>query len=117
VEEILVYFRQAMANPASVPPWSEWWAANEELVGRSVSLVDYVRLKHRKLRGAQQILQRAGELPPDYAPPHPRVSGSCGSCGERVAIGSDLIGPITCTNCGLTYPDKPQPAAPSQTSS
>lgn len=94
MEECLVYFRQAIANPASVPPWSEWWAANIEVVERVFPLVDYVRLKHRRLLGARQILQYMGELPPDYQPPGPLVTGSCGLCGERVS-NSD-----TCPTCG-----------------
>lgn len=104
-EECLVYFRQAIAAPLSVPPWSQWWAANEELVGQSFSLVDYVRLKHRKLRGAQQILQKVGELPADYAPPSPRVSGACGHCGERVTAVAEP-GALTCGSCGAVFPDE-----------
>jgi hypothetical protein len=94
MEECLIYFRQAIANPASVPPWSEWWAANGELVEREFPLFDFVRLKHRRLLGAQQILQRLGELPKDYSPPSPRATGSCGICGERVATAD-----MTCPTC------------------
>jgi len=85
VEECLVYFRRAIHEPASVAPWSEWWAANVGLVERSFPLVDYVRLKHRRLLGARQILQYLGELPADYAPPGHGVTGSCPECGERVS--------------------------------
>lgn len=112
MEECLSHFRQAIANPLSVPPWSEWWAAHEELVRQVFPHVEYVRLKHRKLRGAQQILQRAGELPEDYFPPSPLLAGSCGDCGERTTNHS--AGPgggyITCPNCGLVsqYDCRPQ---------
>ena len=68
MDECLAYFRQAIHNPASVPPWSEWWSANEPLVETAFSFVDYVRLKHRGLLGVRQILQRLGELPADLAP-------------------------------------------------
>jgi hypothetical protein len=83
LEDCLIYFRQAVHEPQSVPPWSAWWAENEPVVGRVFSIVDYVRLKHRRLRGARQILQKAGELPPDFRPPDARLTGSCGECGER----------------------------------
>lgn len=107
MEECLAYFRKAIADPASVPPWSEWWAANVATVERAFPLVDWVRLKHRKLLGARQILQYMGELPADYQPPSPRVTGSCGHCGERVAVGPADAGPITCPACSTTYADEP----------
>ena len=107
MEECLAYFRKAIADPASVPPWSEWWKTNAELVERTFPLVDWVRLKHRKLLGARQILQYMGELPADYQPPGPRVTGSCGQCGERVAVNPDAAGPVTCTTCGAAYSDEP----------
>ena len=69
MEECLAYFRLAVADPARVPPWSEWWAANSGLVERVFPLLDYVRLKHRGLLGARQILQLRGELPEDDRPP------------------------------------------------
>ena len=62
------YFRQAIANPQSVPPWSEWWAANAELVERVFPMIEFVRLKHRGLLGAQQHLQIIDKLP-DASPP------------------------------------------------
>jgi hypothetical protein len=102
MDECLVYFRKAVTDPATVPPWSEWWAANAELVAQVFSLVDYVRLKHRRLRGARQILQIAGELPEDFCPPSALESGSCAECGERT---TRYPGPgggiITCPNCGV----------------
>ncbi len=94
MDECLDYFRKAIADPRSVAPWSEWWAANVELVERTFPLVDYVRLRHRKLLGAQQILQYRGELPADYEPPSACETGSCGRCGERVPAGS-----TTCPTC------------------
>jgi DNA-directed RNA polymerase subunit RPC12/RpoP len=104
-EACLIYFRSAVAEPLSVPPWSEWWAENEELVGESFSLVDYVRLKHRRLRGAVQILQIAGELPPDYAPQSPLVSGGCCRCGERFINQpeAETAGEVRCNACGIKY--------------
>lgn len=68
MEACLKYFRLAVADPSSAPPWSEWWAANVGLVERVFPLMDYVRLKHRGLLGAKQILQNLGELPPDVPP-------------------------------------------------
>ena len=62
------YFRQAIANPQSVPPWSEWWAANAELVERVFPMIEFVRLKHRGLLGAQQHLQIIDKSP-DGSPP------------------------------------------------
>ena len=55
------------ADPSSAPPWPEGWAANQTLVENTFSLVDYVRLKHRGLVGAQQILDKL-----DAAPVTPR---------------------------------------------
>ena len=60
MQECLAYFRLALADPSSAPSWSEWWAANRTLVENTFSLVDYVRLKHRGLVGAQQILDKLG---------------------------------------------------------
>lgn len=61
VGECLAYFRAALADPDTVPTWPVWWAANADLVERTFSMVDYVRLKHRGLLGAKQILQKLGE--------------------------------------------------------
>jgi len=104
IEVCLVYFRQAIATPLSVPPWSEWWRENESLVERFFPLMEYVRLKHRKLLGARQILQRGGELPKDYAPPSPRLTGACGHCGERVTNHVDRTDQsVTCPHCGTVF--------------
>jgi len=101
VEECLIYFRQAVTNPSSVPPWSEWWAQNVAKVEQVFSLLDYVRLKHRRLLGARQILQNSGELPEDYRPPSALVTGSCSQCGERTTRnGGSEGGTITCPICG-----------------
>jgi hypothetical protein len=101
VEECLAYFRQAIAHPSSVPPWSEWWAVNAEKVEATFLLFDFVRLKHRRLLGARQILQRLGELPKDYRPPSPLLSGSCAQCGERIVVESAIEGTVTCPYCGI----------------
>lgn len=97
MEECLVYFRQAIAEPLSVPPWSEWWAINGELVERVFPLMDYVRLKHRRLLGARQILQKRGELSADYVPRSARLTGSCATCGERTTD-SSAGGALRCPN-------------------
>lgn len=83
MEECLTYFRQAVHDPLSVPPWSEWWAEKAGLVEGVFSLVDFVRLRHRRLLGARQILQRRGELPEGFEPPSFTETGSCEACGER----------------------------------
>lgn len=102
MEECLAYFRKAVADPATVPPWSVWWAANAEVAERVFPLLDYARLKHRRLLGARQILQHRGELPEDYEPPNPRLTGSCGGCGERVTKQEGPGGgSVTCPNCGV----------------
>jgi len=103
VEECLAYFRKAIADPRSVPPWSAWWAANVGLVERTFPLIDYVRLKHRRLLGARQILQYNGELPKDYAPPGPLDTGSCADCGERTTPLPDGTG-VACPQCGAVTP-------------
>lgn len=102
MEECLAYFRLAVKDPASAMPWSDWWKANVELVERTFPLVDYVRLKHRRLRGAREILQYAGELPNDYAPPSPLVTGVCTECGERTTNHpGEGGGHINCPKCGV----------------
>ena len=73
IEECLVYFRQAIASPESVPPWSEWWQENEPLVERVFPLMEYVRLKHRTPRRAADppAVRRAAEgLHPTQPAPH-----------------------------------------------
>jgi hypothetical protein len=103
VEECLAYFRQAVTTPLSVPPWSEWWAVNSDLVERVFGRLDYVLLKHRRLRGAREILQNIGELPETFRPPSPLISECCNECGERVIIKSAGSGggSIDCPVCGL----------------
>ena len=91
VEECLAYFRRAIADPLSVPPWSEWWAANVGKAEAVFPLVDYVRLKHRKLLGAQQILQFAGELPANSSR---RARGFLARAGSA-ANGRRIIPPRT----------------------
>jgi hypothetical protein len=61
MDECLAYFRRAIREPEQVPLWAQWWREHEELVAKSFSMVDYVRLKHRGLVGAKQILERLGE--------------------------------------------------------
>lgn len=110
MDECLAYFRRAVAEPLSVPPWSGWWAANAEVVERVFPLLDFVRLKHRRLLGARQILQHRGELPEDYQPPSPLVTGSCGECGERTArVPGPGGGIVDCPVCGVVaqYDDPP----------
>lgn len=97
MEPILAYFRQAVREPLSVPPWSEWWAANAELAEAVLPLFDFVRVKHRRLLGARQMLQIAGELPRDWVPPPALETGSCPQCGERVEC-SDAA--TRCPGCG-----------------
>jgi hypothetical protein len=113
MEECLRYFRQAISKPLSVPPWSEWWAENEALVQRVFPLMEYVRLKHRRLRGAREILQRTGELPADYVPQSPLITQSCGDCGERtmIAPSGPGSGSVNCSICGPlgTYDCDPPP--------
>lgn len=62
MEECLAYFRKAIAGDPDAPHWPEWWAANWEKAEQVFSLVDFVRLKHRGLLGAEQILRKRGEL-------------------------------------------------------
>ena len=105
MDESLQYFRHAIADPQSVPPWSEWWAANAERVQNEFPLVDWVRLKHRKLRGAREILMHRGELPPDFRPPGPFETNSCSECGERLTdLPTDHKGEtIQCPHCRVKY--------------
>ena len=99
MEACLAYFRRALADPLSVPPWSEWWAANEELVQRVFPLIEYVRLKHRKLTGARQLLANRGE---EFEFGNPLLVPSCPGCGERTTRnGGDLGGTVTCPFCGV----------------
>lgn len=65
MDECLAYFRAAISDPRSVPPWAEWWATHAELVEQVFPLQDFVRLKHRQLIGARQILENRGELTED----------------------------------------------------
>lgn len=67
MEPCLVYFRAALTDPESVPSWADWWAVNEELVMNTFPMFDYVRLKHRHLLGAKQVLQNRGEWPKEQA--------------------------------------------------
>jgi hypothetical protein len=115
VEECLAYFRLAIADPHRVPPWSEWWAANVGLVERTFPRQEFVRLKHRRLRGARQLLQNAGELPEEFCVPSSLVTGSCGECGERTVNhnGGPGGGYITCPTCGLVCMYDSRPASAS----
>ena len=102
MQEYLPYFRQVVTDPTNAEPWSRWWLVNEESVQRTLPLMEYVRLKHRRVRGAREILQRAGELPPDFRPPDPLLTGICVNCGECVARSIATSGEATaqCPRCG-----------------
>ncbi len=80
------------------------------MVELAFPLLDYVRLEHRRLLGARQILQHRDERPEDYQPSSPLVTGSCGECGERTArIPGPGGGIIDCPVCGVVaqYDDPP----------
>ena len=100
MEECLAYFRKAIADPSSVPPWSEWWTVNAEKVEETFPLFDFVRLKHRGLLGARQILERSGELPKDNPPPTLLLTGSCPNCGERIVTDPTSGAINKCPKCG-----------------
>jgi hypothetical protein len=106
-EACLAYFRRAVSDPRCAVPWSTWWAENEPVVEQVFSLVDYVRLKYRKLRGAREILIRARELPPDFVPPSALATGYCSECGERVAERTNRSGggEVPCPTCGVVLVD------------
>ena len=63
MEDCLNYFRKAVAEPDSVPPWADWWAIHADWVEQTFPMIDFVRLKHRGLLGAEQILHKLGEQP------------------------------------------------------
>jgi hypothetical protein len=84
MDECLAYFRQAIEHPGSVPPWAVWWAAHEELVRRTFDRTDYLRLKYRKLAGAEIILARTGWTPPPEEQRDPLRTAFCPVCGERL---------------------------------
>ena len=58
LDDCLAYFRAATTAPETVPLWAEWWAANESVVEAVFPMVDFVRLKHRGLVGAKQVLEK-----------------------------------------------------------
>jgi len=102
MDECLEYFKQAVIAPGSVSAWSEWWSQHDVLVRQSFPRADYLRLKHRRLAGARQLLQRSGLLPPDFEPPRPLLTGFCNACGERVSVTvSPGGGEVFCSICGL----------------
>jgi hypothetical protein len=101
MEECLEYFRLALTDPLSVPPWSEWWATHEESVRQAFPRFEYLRLKHRRLSGARQLLADAGEAIP-YVQRAPWDIRSCAHCGERANhSGGPGGGLVTCSRCGL----------------
>lgn len=104
MEDCLAYFRRAATDPAGVIPWSEWWAANSEIVEHGFPLMEFVRLKHRRLKGAVEILKRIGELPHDFQPPDALKAGICPNCGDPVK--REIAGPgggsVSCALCGLS---------------
>ncbi len=109
MEQYLTYFRLALTDPLCVPPWSEWWTANEELVQRVFPLMEYVRLKHRRLNGARQLMSKRGE---EFELFDPLFLLSCPSCGERTTrTGGVSGGMVLCPICGVivTYTCGPIP--------
>ncbi len=107
----LTYFKQAATDPASVPPWSVWWAAHSETVEQLLPLMEFVRLKHRRLKGAIEYLKKIGELPPDFQPPSVLTTGICPTCGDPMnrETAGPASGTLTCPLCELsiTYDDLP----------
>lgn len=67
-DECLTYFRRAIEEPASVPPWREWWAANEPLARRVFTMAQVSQLRGTGLRAAAVILRRYGWKPPPTPP-------------------------------------------------
>jgi hypothetical protein len=65
MEQCLHYFRAAILEPDTVPPWDAWWPAHADLVRASFKQPDYLKLKFRKLQAAREILARHGQLRPD----------------------------------------------------
>jgi hypothetical protein len=100
----LTYFKQAATDPANVPPWSVWWAENSEAVEHALPLMEFVRLKHRRLKGAIEYLKKIGQLPPDFQPPHPLTTGICPDCGDPLqheTTSPDATN-LSCKHCGLS---------------
>ena len=114
MQEHLAYFKQAATDPASATPWSVWWAANAETVEQQYPIVEFVRLKHRRLKGAIQILKQMGELPRDFQPPDARKTGICPDCGDPVKheTASEGGGSLSCALCGLSIAYDCQGTAP-----
>jgi hypothetical protein len=84
VNELLAYFRQAIEHPESVQPWNDWWLTNSDKVESAFSREDFLRLKHRKLRGARIILENSGWTPANARSLRPINTGYCDVCGERL---------------------------------
>jgi hypothetical protein len=83
MEECLDYFRRALEQPGSVPPWADWWATHAELARQVFDRLDYVRLKHRWLNGARELLERLGT--PAVEPQMNWLDRTvCPKCGERL---------------------------------
>lgn len=106
-EACLDYFHQAVHNPLSVAAWSEWWSQFEEQAARAFPLVDYVRLKHRRLKGARQILQLSGKLDKEYLPPADALATHCPDCGERSIAEEQQY---SCPRCKLALAIEPPTA-------
>lgn len=58
IDRCLSYFRDAAAGRAGIPPWEQWWRANDSLVEKSVGPTDYERLRKQGIVAARMILRR-----------------------------------------------------------
>jgi hypothetical protein len=58
IDRCLNYFRDAAVGRAGIPPWADWWRANESLVEKNFGPTDYERLRRQGLVAARMIVRR-----------------------------------------------------------
>lgn len=61
-DDCLAFMQNAILNPPSSPPLSEWIAANHQSLEQVFDRADFLRLKHRGMAGVIFVLERFGRL-------------------------------------------------------
>ena len=59
MDEFIPYFRAALEQGGSVPPWSQWWVEHRNRAEDLLDPADFELLRTGKLEAARMVLRRS----------------------------------------------------------
>ena len=84
-DDCLAFMQNAILNPPSSPPLTEWIAANHISLEHAFERGDFLRLKHRGMAGAIVLLERFGLIDaPEMASTVDFGEQNCAHCGAEL---------------------------------